>query len=289
MSDKYSKRRIRSSSLTTIVSLSLVLFMLGLVGLLILNTKKITDVVKENIGFNIIMNDNAKDKEIEQLKKNMDQSSYVKSSEYVTKEQAAAIVKESVGEDFISFLGFNPLLASINVHLNAGYANIDSVAKIEARLSKNKLVREIWYQKSLVSMVNENVRKISAVILAFSGILMLIALALINNTIRLSIYSKRFLIKTMQLVGATRGFIRRPFVFKGIKHGIYSAFVAIGLLFGLIYFVKRQSPEFAQIQDDQMLAILFSSIILLGILISWISTSMAVRKYLSLNTDELYY
>lgn len=263
--------------------------MLGLVGLLILNTKKITDVVKENIGFNIILKDNGQEKEIAQLRKILDQSPYVKSSQYVTKEEAATIVKESVGEDFISFLGFNPLLASINVHLKAEYANVDSVAKIEAALSKNKLVREIWYQKSLVEMVNENVRKISFVILGFSIILMLIALALINNTIRLSIYSKRFLIKTMQLVGATRSFIRRPFVFKGIKHGIYSAFVAIGLLYGLIAFVKRQSPEFEQIQDNQMLLILFSAIILLGILISWISTSMAVRKYLSLNTDQLYY
>lgn len=263
--------------------------MLGLVGLLILNTRKITDVVKENIGFNIILNDNAKEKEITQLRKTLDKSPYVKSSEYITKEAAAVIVKESVGEDFIGFLGFNPLLASINVHLKAEYANVDSVAKIENTLSKNKLVREIWYQKSLVNLVNENVRKISLVILAFSGILMLIALALINNTIRLSIYSKRFLIKTMQLVGATRGFIRRPFVLKGIKHGIYSAFLAIGLLFALITFVKRQSPEFAQVQDDQMLIILFSTIILLGILISWISTSMAVRKYLSLNSDQLYY
>lgn len=263
--------------------------MLGLVGLLILNTKKITDVVKENIGFNIIINDNVKEKDILQLKKTLDRSPYVKSSQYVTREEAAVVIRESVGEDFIGFLGFNPLLASINVHLKAEYTNIDSVAKIEAELSKNNLVREIWYQKSLVNTVNENVRKISIVILAFSGILMLIALALINNTIRLSIYSKRFLIKTMQLVGATRGFIRRPFVFKGIKHGIYSAVVAIGILYGLIAFVKRQSPEFAQIQDEQMLIVLFSSIVLLGILISWISTSMAVRKYLSLNTDELYY
>lgn len=263
--------------------------MLGLVGLLILNTKKITDVVKENIGFNVILKDNGKDGEVEKLRKALEEAPFVKSSEYVTKEQAAAVVKESIGEDFISFLGFNPLLSSINVHLKAEYANADSVALIEKEISKSRIVKEIWYQKSLIDLVNDNVKKISIVVLGFSGLLMLIALALINNTIRLSIYSKRFLIKTMQLVGATHWFIRKPFVWTGIKHGIYSAIIAIGMLFGLIYFAKRESPEFSQIQDDQMIIILSSIIIVLGIIISGISTSLAVRKYLRLNADDLYY
>ncbi len=289
MFDKYSKRKLIGSSITTIVSLSLVLFMLGLLGIIILNTRKLSDNLKENIGIQIILNENAKEADIQHLTKTLDASDYVKSTEFIAKEDAAKRLQEDLGEDFIDFLGYNPLLPSINVHLKAAYANTDSLALIEKTLTGSKLVKELVYQKSLVSMINENVQKISLVILIFSGLLMIIALALINNTIRLSIYSKRFIIKTMQLVGATQSFVRRPFVLKGIKHGIYGAVIAILMLVGVLYFAQKQMPELAELQDEKMLATLFGLVIIMGIFISWISTSLAVRKYLRLKSDDLYY
>lgn len=265
------------------------LFMLGLLGIIILNTRQLSNNVKENIGFQVILNDSVKDVDVAKMQKTLDASVYVKSTEFITKEEAAARLQKDLGEDFIDFLGFNPLLSSINVHLKAEYANADSLAWIEKDMLETKLVKEVIYQKSLVSIINENVQKISLVILGFSSLLMIIALALINNTIRLSIYSKRFIIKTMQLVGATQGFIRRPFVLNGIKHGIYGAIIAILMLIGVLYFAQKQMPELAELQDQNMLATLFGLVIILGILISWISTSLAVRKYLRLKSDELYF
>jgi len=263
--------------------------MLGLLGIIILNTQKLANNVKENIGFQVILNDNVKDVDVAKMQKTLDASEYVKSTEFINKEEAATRLQKDLGEDFIDFLGFNPLLSSINVHLKAEYANADSLAWIEKDMLDTKLVKEVIYQKSLVSMINENVQKISLVILGFSSLLMIIALALINNTIRLSIYSKRFIIKTMQLVGATQGFIRRPFVLNGIKHGIYGAVIAIAMLIGVLYFAQRQLPELSELQDQNMLATLFGIVIVLGIIISWISTSLAVRKYLRLKSDELYF
>lgn len=289
MFDKYSKRKLVGSSITTVVSLSLVLFMLGLLGIIILNTNKLSDNLKENIGIQIILNETAKEADIQHLTKMLDISDYVKSTEFITKEDAAKRLQEDLGEDFIDFLGYNPLLPSINVHVKAAYANTDSLSMIEKELIESKLVKEVVYQKSLVTMINENVKKISLVILIFSGLLMVIALALINNTIRLSIYSKRFIIKTMQLVGATQSFVRRPFVLKGIKHGIYGATIAILMLIGVLYFAQKQLPELAELQDEKMLLTLFGLVIILGIIISWISTSLAVRKYLRLKADDLYY
>lgn len=289
VSDKYSKRRLAGSSITTVVSLSLVLFMLGLLGIIILNAKQLSDHVKENIGFQIILNENAKEADVAKLQKTLDVSGYVKSTEFITKEEAAKRLQEDLGEDFINFLGFNPLLASINVHLKAEYANADSVSRIEKEIIATHLAKEVIYQKSLINNINESVQKVSLVILFFCSLLMVVALALINNTIRLSIYSKRFIIKTMQLVGATQGFIRRPFVINGIKHGIYGAVIAILLLIGLLNFAQKQLPELKELQDERMLLYLFGLVVIMGIIISWISTSLAVRKYLRLKTDDLYY
>ncbi|MBN8701460.1 MAG: cell division protein FtsX [Bacteroidetes bacterium] len=289
MSENVSKHKTQSSSITTVVSLSLVLFTLGLLGLLILNTQKLSNYVKENISFQIILSDNITEADASKLQKTLDASDYTKNSEFITKEKAAEDLKKDLGEDFIGFLGYNPLLASININLNAEYANTDSIAVIETELLKNKKIKEVIYQKNLIATVNENVKKISLVILVFSFLLMIIALALINNTIRLSIYSKRFIIRTMQLVGATQGFIRRPFVLKGILHGIYGAIIAIVLLSGLLYLVSRQFPDIMQLQDTTMLLTLFGAVVLMGIVISGISTALAVRKYLRIKPEDLYY
>lgn len=286
---KFNKRRLRSSYLTTIVSIALVLFMLGLLGLIALHAKKLSDFVKENIGFSIIMNENVKEARIIELQKFLDVTNFVKSTEYITRERAAEELTKELGEDFIGFLGYNPLLPSIDVRLNAAYANIDSLAIIEQQLLTNPNVKEVIYQKSLVHLVNQNIKKISFVLLGFSVLLLIISIALINNTIRLSVYSKRFLIKSMQLVGATQFFIRRPFVISGIIHGLIAALIAIILLLGILYFSQKEIPEMVNLQEIDLFLSLFGFVTLLGIIISWLSTYLAVRKYLRIKTDDLYY
>ncbi|MEE4196525.1 MAG: permease-like cell division protein FtsX [Bacteroidales bacterium] len=283
------KRRLRSSYLTSVISITLVLFMLGVLGLLILNAQRLSEYVKENIGFSIILKENVKEVDVILLQKSLDAAEYVKSTKYITKEQAAKELQEELGENFIEFLGYNPLLASIEVHLYADYANPDSIRVIEKDFQQYEQIKEVFYQKSLVSLVNENIRKISLIILVFSGLLFLIALALINNTIRLSVYSKRFIINTMQLVGATRGFIRRPFLYRSVWQGILSALLAIGLLIGVVYLAQKEFKEVINLQDIEIIGILFFGVLVLGIVINWISTFFAVTKYLRMNVDKLYY
>ncbi|HRW63490.1 MAG TPA: permease-like cell division protein FtsX [Bacteroidales bacterium] len=283
------KRRLRSSYITSIISISLVLFLLGLLGLLVLNAKRLSDYVKENIGFSVILKENVKEVDVILLQKSLDASEYVKSTKYITKEQAAEELKNDLGEDFIEFLGFNPLLASIEVHLYADYANTDSIKVIEQHLKQFEPIKEVFYQKSLVSLVNENIKKISLIILVFSGMLLLVAITLINSTIRLSVYSKRFIINTMQLVGATRGFIRRPFLYKSAGNGIIAAFIALGFLSGVLYLAQKEFRDIVSFQDVEIVGVLFLAILLFGIIISWISTFFAVSKFLRMNVDKLYY
>ena len=280
--------QITGSYFTSVISISLVLFLLGIVGFMILNAQRLSDYVKENIGFNIELKDNIREADIQQLRKILDAKVFVKSTEYITKEQAAVETQEALGEDFINFLGYNPLPSSIKVKLNAKYANTDSIVKIENELSKYQQINEIIYKKTLIHEINENVRKISIVIISFTLLLFLIALSLINNTIRLSIYSKRFLIHTMQLVGATRSFIRRPFIIKSAWHGLISGMISIALLILLIYFAQKQVEDVIEFVKPNILAILFGSLILVGILISSISSFFAVNKYLKNNIDALY-
>ncbi|OFX21693.1 MAG: cell division protein FtsX, partial [Bacteroidetes bacterium GWA2_31_9b] len=227
--------------------------------------------------------------DVRQLQKNLDASVFVKSTKYITREEAANELKDELGEDFIEFLGYNPLLASIEVHLYADYANSDSILVIENHFKQFEQIKEVFYQKSLVNLVNENVKKISLIILTFSGLLFLIAIALINNTIRLSVYSKRFIINTMQLVGATRGFIRRPFLYRSALHGIIAAIFAIGLLVGVMYFAQKEFNEIISFQDIEIVGFLFFCVLIIGIVINWISTFFAVSKFLRMNVDKLYY
>lgn len=283
------KRRLRSSYFTSIISITLVLFMLGLLGMLVLNAQRLSEYVKENIGFSIILKENVKEVDVRLLQKNLDASVFVKSTKYITKEEAANELQQELGEDFIAFLGFNPLLASIEVHLYAEYANPDSIQVIENQFKQFEQIKEVFYQKSLVNLVNENVKKISIIILGFSGMLFFIAIALINNTIRLSVYSKRFIINTMQLVGATRGFIRRPFLYRSALHGIVAAFLAIGLLTGVLYIAQKEFKEIISFQDVEIVGFLFFCVLAVGIIINWISTFFAVSKYLRMNVDKLYY
>jgi len=285
---EYQRRRIATSYVTTIISITLVLFMLGLLGMLVLHAKKLSDYVKENIGFSIIIKEGVKEVNIFELQKKLDKERFVKSTDYITRERAAQEFSDELGEDFVGFLGYNPLLPSIELRLNASYANPDSIRFIEQKLQAYYGVKEVDYHRSLVDQINRNVNKISMVILGFSLILLLIAIALINNTIRLSVYAKRFLIRSMQLVGATQKFIQRPFLSKAVLNGFLSGVIAIGLLLLLLYFTSQKIPELLELQDIKMFVILFALVILLGILISWISTFFAVRKYLRMKTDSLY-
>ena len=286
--ERFSKKRLNSSYFTAIISISLVLFMLGILGLILLQAKRVSNYVKENIGFSVILKDKVKEVDIVKFQKSLDAAEYVKATEYIDKERAAKELTVDLGEDFVDFLGYNPLLASIEIRLNADYANPDSLKWIEVDLMKNPRIKEVFYQRDLVSLVSENIKNISLVILVFSILLLIIAIALINNSIRLALYSKRFIIKTMQLVGATPGFIRRPFVLRGILNGIYGALISITLLIALLFYLQQKLPELFAIQDVEMVASLFGMVLLLGIIITWISTGLAVRKYLRMTTDKLY-
>ena len=283
------KRRLRSSYITSLISISLVLFMLGLVGILFINTNKISEIVKENIGFSVIMKEGIKEADILRLQKNLDATRYVKSTEYITKERAAKEFQVEYGEDFVNFLGYNPLLSSIEVKLYARFANADSVAMVEKDLKNLEQVKEIYYQKSLVHLIDQNVKRISAIILMFCGLLFVIAISLINNTIRLSVYSKRFLIHTMQLVGATSSFIRKPFLYKSILHGIYGTIIAVSLIVLTLFWAEKQLEDIVKLTDFTSVFLLCLILLIMGVVINLISTYFAVNKYLKLKTDDLFY
>jgi cell division transport system permease protein len=285
----YSKTRLRSSYLTLVISVSLVLFLLGVLGVVLINARELSDYLRESLSFSIMLNDDAKEADIRMLQKDLDAKIYVKATKYVSKDEAATKMKEDLGEDFISFLGDNPLPPSIDVYLYAGYTSPDSVAKIEKYVHEYPFVKEVYYQESLLFLINENVRKISFFLLVISSFLFLIALTIINNTIRLSIYSRRFLIRTMQLVGATRAFIRKPFLVQSIFHGLVAALVAMSLLLGLLYLVEKEFFMMFSFDSTKLLLILGASIIMTGILINFISTFFSVNRYLSISEDKLYY
>jgi cell division transport system permease protein len=284
-----SKARLRSSYVTLVISVSLVLFLLGVLGLLLINAKELSDYFRESLSFSIMLDDDAKEADIRVLQKDLDAKPYVKSTEYVSKSEAALKMKEELGEDFINFLGDNPLPPSIDVYLYAGYTSPDSVVKIEKYVLEYPFVKEVYYQESLLFLINENVRKISFFLLIISSFLFLIAITIINNTIRLSVYSKRFIIRTMQLIGATRAFIRRPFLIQSAIHGLVAALIAMALLMGMLYLVEREFFLLFTFRSTNLLMLLGVLLVIVGILINIISTFFSVNRYLSISEDELYY
>jgi len=284
-----SKGRLRSSYLTQIVSISLVLFLLGLLGFVIINARELSDYFRESLSFSVMLDEDAKEADIRMLQKDLDAKHFVKSTEYISKEQAAENLREDLGEDFLTFMGYNPLLPSIDVYLLADYTHPDSVLNIERYLMDYDVVKEVYFQESFLHLINENVRKISAFLLIFSGLLLFISLTIINNTIRLSVYSKRFIIRTMQLVGATRSFIRKPFLLRSIVHGIIAALFALVLLMAILFFVEKEFYLLFTLQDIGLIIYLFGGIIVIGILINLASTFFSVTKYLGISEDKLYY
>jgi cell division transport system permease protein len=266
-----------------------VLFLLGLLGLLVLNAKKTADHFKEQIAMTVYLKDSAKEVEIKQLQKTLEMAEYTKSSEYMTKEEAAKSLSEDIGEDFMGFLGFNPLQNSIDIYFKADYVSTEKIAEIAENLSSKNFVDEVVYDKPLISLLNKNVQRIGFWILLVCGLFLFIAVLLINSSIRLSVYSKRFTIKTMQMVGANKRFIRRPFVWKNIRLGLVGAVVAIIGVSAVLYYLNRSFPELQLLEDKKLLAVLFAGIFLMGIIISWLSTFFATQRFLNLKTDELYY
>jgi len=287
--EKAHKKQIWSSNVTAVVSISLVLFMLGLLGLTLLYANALSGYVKENIGFTIYMKNEAKEVDILQFQKFLDASEFVVSTDYISEEQATEQLQQVLGEDFVGFMGYNPLKRSIDVKIKSSYSTSDGIVDIKSDLLKNPLIYEIDYPVDLIRVINRNVRKAGIVILVFCGLLSLIAISLVNNNIRLSVYSKRFIINSMKLVGATQYFIRKPFVVEGVLRGLIGSFVANALLAGVIYLASQNIPELFGLEDIEIVFTLFGVVLLLGLIISFLSTTFAVRKYLRLNADELYY
>jgi cell division transport system permease protein len=289
MPDKTTSLRLTYSYVTTVISITFVLFLLGLVGLLTINAKKISDYVKENINISIILKDNVKEADIIYIQKKLDASPYVKSTIFVSKDKAAEELKKELGEDFVSFLGYNPLLSSIKANLYAEYANNDSIAKIEKEFSKYPQVKEIYYQKNLVHLLNENIKSINFILLIFTILMFLISLTLINNTIRLSVYSKRFILYTMQLIGATRGFIRKPFIVSALIQGFISASLAGIMIMVLVYYLKKEFPQITFFYDFYTIMFILVSLYVIGIVITVVSTYFALNRQLKSKLDRLYY
>jgi len=283
------RKSLFSSYFTTTISIAMVLFLFGLLGLLLINARRLSDYVMENIGVTLILKDDAREVDIIKLQKKLEATDYIKSTRFVDKTTAAAELKNDLGEDFIDFLGYNPLLSSIDVKVFAEYANPDSLTMLEKEFITYPEVQEVYYQRDLVKQLHANVGKVSIILLSLCLLMFIIFTALINNMIRLSIYSKRFIINTMQLVGATRSFIRKPFMFKGVLYGIYGAIIACFMFLALFVSYQKELLLFLDFQHPETIAILIGGLFLSGIIISGVATFFAVNKFLRLKFDQLFY
>ncbi len=287
--EKYQKRRLISSYFSVVISISLVLFLLGLLGLLVLNSKKVADHFKEQIALTIYIKDTAKEIEIKQLEKTLALAEYAKITAYISKEEAAEFHSKDIGENFMDFLGYNPLQNAIDVYLKAEYVSADQIEEIKNKILQKEFVDEVAYDKPLISLLTDNIKRISFWVLLISTIFTFIAVLLINSSIRLAVYSKRFIIKTMQMVGATKRFIRRPFIWKSIKLGMIGSVVAIIGVSVVLYYLDLSFPELGLLRDPVLLVSLFISVFVVGVIITWISTFFATQRFLNLRTDELYF
>ena len=284
------KNRMRRIYPTTIVSTSMVLLMIGLISLIGIHAQNLSNYIKENIVLTVIMNEDAGEQDVLKLKDEIDTRTFVKKSVYISKDTAAKTLTKALGdENFVHFLGYNPLSPSIDIYLKPVYLNSDSIAAIKTELLQNSLVKEVNFQQSFVESVNRNIRIVEVILLIFAGILLIIAISLIYVTVRLAIYSRRFLIKSMQLVGATKPFIRRPFLSIGVLNGLLAGIMAVILLIVLLFFAQREIPELVMLQDKTLFALVYAGILILGVLLSFISTFFAVNKHLRTHIDKLYH
>ncbi|WP_346855220.1 permease-like cell division protein FtsX [uncultured Draconibacterium sp.] len=283
------KKRFLNSWITSLISISLVLILLGTLSIVLLNARHLSEYVREKIGFTLVLKDNLKEVEIIRLQKTLNASKYVKSTRFIDKETAAKELTEELGEDFSGFLGYNPLFASLDVKLYAPYTSSDSLLRLEQVFLAYPQVSEVYYQKDLVSLINKNVRKISIILVIISALLTFIFFGLINNTIRILIYSERFTINTMQMVGASKNFIRKPFLRRSLLLGIYGSVLANTVLIFAIYTYKKELQGLITYNDFSTTLVMAALVFVLGVLISFLSTWFALNKFLRLKFDELFY
>lgn len=290
MSSKESKGKFRVGNvhLATTISMSLVLFLIGLVLLLIFAARDISTHIKENISISLILKEEISTENTDRIKKYLDSSAFVKTYDYISKEDALKEHIRTMGEDPEKFLGYNPLMASFEVKLKADYANKDSVEVFESKLKMYQDISRIAYQKDIVNLVNDNINRISFILLIVATILMLISITLLNNTIRVSIYANRFLINTMKLVGATAWFIRKPYVARGVVSGLTASFIAIFLLGLVLLYIRNNTGINLLTLEFSTLAKTSIIVILTGIILTAISSYFAVGKYLRMQTNEIY-
>lgn len=281
-------RKGKSAYFVPTISISLVLIVVGMLVFILLNARAISDHVKRNIGFAVIVKDNTNEVEIKRVQKILDTQPYVYTSKYVTKEQAAKSFKKEMGEDFERILGANPLLPSIEIKLNPAYANNDSLAMIEKGLARFDIIHEVYYQKSMIESINENIRRITILFLIVGAVLVLISFTLIRNMIHLAVYSQRLLIKTMQLVGATPFFICKPFVYGSMWRGFFGALIANLVLLGAIFFVQENVGNVINIMRQDVILFMVAFVILSGVVLSFFSAWFSVRRYLRRDLNDLY-
>lgn len=287
--DRHYKGRTRTASVSTVIGIALVLFMLGVLGFLVLNAQALERYFRENVRVEVFLKRDLKEVDLMQFRKELDNEPFTKETRYVTADEAAELLKQDVGEDFLGVLGSNPLQPSVELNLDARYAQPDSLKWIVEHLKQDRRVEEVAYNAAVVENIDANMGKLTLIVLGFTALLLIIAIALINNTIRLAIYSKRFLIRTMHLVGATQWFIKRPFLGQSLWQGILGAVLAIGLLVGLLQLAQRYMPDLLAFTDVTTLAILFAGVLVLGLLISLASTWFAVGRYLRMNSEDLHW
>jgi len=286
--DSYQKRRLRSSYFSVIISITLVLFLVGLLGLVLLKSNQIANHFKKEVVITLYLKNSVNKKQINSLQLAIDKEEYTNSSLFTSKEEAAKQFSADLGEDFVKYIGENPLKNNIDIYLNPDYVDPDKMETIANKYLKNSFVFEVSYNKSLVDFLTKNIKKMTFWLLIASGFLALISMLLINSSIRLSIYSKRFNIKTMQMVGATKRFIRKPFLFNSVKLGIVGAFLSLLALGSLIYYLNEKAPSLALLEDINSLLYLIGGVVFVAIVITWISSYFATQKFLNLNTDQLY-
>ncbi|WP_394758686.1 cell division protein FtsX [Flavobacterium sp.] len=286
--DNFQKRRLITSYFSVVLSVFLVLFLLGMLGLFVVNSKKLSDDFREGIAMSVYFKDEAKDTTLANFKSELKASKYAKTFTYVSKDVAAKQHTDIIGENFLEFLGMNPLQNSYDIHLRANYVVADSITKIESKLRENTMISDIVYDKQLVNMVNDNVKKVSLWILIISGLFCVIAVLLINSSMRLSIHSNRFIIKTMQMVGATKSFIRKPFLWRGVKLGMIGAGIAIAALLGVLFYIDSNFPNLGIFNDKLTIVAILLGVFGIGILITLLSTYFATQRFLNLRTDDLY-
>ena len=286
--DKFQKRRLISSYFSVVLSVFLVLFLVGILGLFVLNSKKLSDDFKEQIVMTVFFKSEANDTILKAFEAELKTAKFVKSSVYVTKEQAAKEHEKTLGENFTEFLGANPLYNSFDVYLKADFIDTENIRKIENHFRENNMIADIVYDKQLVNLVNDNIKKVSMWILIISGFLTFIAVLLINSSMRLSIHSSRFIIKTMQMVGATKSFIRKPFIWRSIKLGMIGSALAVFALIGALIYLNTSFPNLGILDNQLMIALVLLGVVAVGILITWISTYFATQRFLNLRTDDLY-